>query len=230
MSGPMYGNHTPDELYDNSAYSVDISNRMQVPKSIRIGGSPGEDGIIHSMYTSKSDVKYEMKVPDRILVVGQDRHVGMKAPPHELVLENSILSMDNNFPPVRVQTPPRSITVDALAQHNGHDQMTGDTSDLEETDEEGDEMELSVAKELVLVTENKRSNDSSMAEPPQLTLTAPQLTEEVFVLRQQIGRLHRRMAGLEREQQQRQQRDALVISLGAVYLVWKVILWLTRSP
>lgn len=66
-------------------------------------------------------------------------------------------------------------------------------------------------------------------EPPQLTLTSTQLTEEVFVLRQQIGRLHRRMAVFEREQHQRQQRDALMVSLGAVYLVWKVILWLTRS-
>jgi hypothetical protein len=37
------------------------------------------------------------------------------------------------------------------------------------------------------------------------------------------------MAGFEREQHQRQQRDALVVSIGAVYLVWKVILWLTRS-
>ena len=157
---------------------------------------------------------------------GQDRHVGMKAPPHELVLENSILA-NSNFPPIRVQDPPRSITLDTLVQ-NGHDQLS-DTSEPEESDEE-DEVELNAAKELVLVTENKHSNDTSLMEPPQLTLTAPQLTEEVFVLRQQIGRLHRRMAGLEREQQQRQQRDALVISLGAVYLVWKVILWLTRSP
>lgn len=74
-----------------------------------------------------------------------------------------------------------------------------------------------------------KSNLSATSEPPQLTLTASQLTEEVFVLRQQIGRLHRRMAGFEREQQQRQQRDALVVSIGAVYFVWKVILWLTRS-
>ncbi len=39
MSSPMYNNHyTHDELYDNSAFSADISNRMQVPKSIRVGG------------------------------------------------------------------------------------------------------------------------------------------------------------------------------------------------
>ena len=73
------------------------------------------------------------------------------------------------------------------------------------------------------------SQNSTLSEPPQLALTSSQLTEEVLVLRQQIGRLHRRMAGLERELQQNQHRDALVFSMGAVYLVWKVILWLTRS-
>ena len=178
------------------------------------------------------------------IISGQDRHIGMKAPPHELVLENSILSMDN-FPPVRVrvssesatelfffkflldcfvlQTPPRSITVDTIS--NGHDHSEPEEEVSEAEDEENPN------KELVLIAD-KSSNSSSllMSDPPQLPLTAPQLTEEVFVLRQQIARLHRRMTGIEREQQQRQQRDALVVSLGTVYLVWKVILWLTRSP
>lgn len=40
--------------------------------------------------------------------LGQDQHVGMKAPPHDLVLENSILSMDK-VPPVRVQVTSNSI-------------------------------------------------------------------------------------------------------------------------
>jgi hypothetical protein len=106
---------------------------------------------------------------------------------------------------------------------NGHDH-----SEPEEVSEAEDDDETP-NKELVLIAD-KSNSSLSMSEPPQLTLTAPQLTEEVFVLRQQIARLHRRMTGLEREQQQRQQRDALVVSLGAVYLVWKVILWLTRSP
>nr|CAG4641814.1 EOG090X08OG [Eurycercus lamellatus] len=224
MGSPMYSN-THDELYENSNFSAEISSRMQVPKSIRIGGS-GEDLSSGGTYVPRfggqaHDLKYEMKVPDRILVVGQDQHVGMKAPPHELVLENSILSMDT-FPPVRVRTPPRSITVDTLS--NGHENEESDSGGSEDEDI----VEYNNTSELVLIAD--KNNHSSLAEPPQLTLTAPQLTEEVFVLRQQIGRLHRRMAGFEREQQQRQQRDALMISIGAVYLVWKVILWLTRSP
>nr|CAG4647174.1 EOG090X08OG [Megafenestra aurita]SVE92477.1 EOG090X08OG [Megafenestra aurita] len=212
-----------DDLYDNSAFTAEMSSKMQVPKRIRVlGGSDDEDklgqGSFSTRYSAKADSKYDMKVPERILVVGQDQHIGMKAPPHELVLENSILSI-NNYPPIRVRTPPRSITVDSVP--SSMDQ------DLSESDEEGP-VDLDVnTQEMVLIAD--KTNSSMTSEPPQLTLTSSQLTEEVFVLRQQIGRLHRRMAGFEREQQQRQQRDALAVSIGAVYLVWKVILWLTRS-
>nr|CAG4648727.1 EOG090X08OG [Polyphemus pediculus] len=146
----------------------------------------------------------------------------MKAPPQELVLENSILTMD--FSSVRVKTPPRSITVDALS-NNGYEEF----SEPEDSGEEASQSKSEV-NEIVLSPDNKSSTSLAVLEPTQLTMTTPQLTEEVLVLRQQIGRLHRRMAGMEREQQQRQQRDALMISIGAVYLVWKTILWLTRSP
>nr|CAG4637133.1 EOG090X08OG [Ceriodaphnia reticulata]SVE73023.1 EOG090X08OG [Ceriodaphnia reticulata] len=218
-------NSSHDELYENSVFTAEMSSKMQVPKRISVlGGTDDEDkigqGNFNSRYTPQTDSKYEMKVPDRILLMGQDQHVGMKAPPHELMLENSILSM-NNFPPIRVRTPPRSITVDAVS--NNHDQVQ-----FEESDEEDNLTDSEInTNEIVLVAD--KNNSSIIMEPPQLTLTASQLTEEVFVLRQQIGRLHRRMAGFEREQQQRQQRDALAVSIGAVYLVWKVILWLTRS-
>lgn len=96
--------------------------------------------------------------------------------------------------------------------------------------EESTEEELSKPRITELVASPEANASLTLTEPAQLTMTSPQLTEEVIVLRQQIGRLHRRMISLEKEQQQRQQRDALMISIGAVYMVWKVILWLTRSP
>nr|SVE84341.1 EOG090X08OG [Daphnia pulex] len=219
-------NNAHDDLYENSAFTADMSSKMQVPKRISVLGGTDEDdkigmGSYSTRYSSKSDSKYEMKVPERILVVGQDQHVGMKAPPHELVLENSILSM-NNYPPIRVRTPPRSITVDAVPNSLDHEEDFESDDDNNQTDPEFNKQEM------VLIAD-KNSSAMMLSDPPQLTLSASQLTEEVFVLRQQIGRLHRRMAGFEREQQQRQQRDALAVSIGAVYLVWKVILWLTRS-
>jgi len=104
MSSPLYNSNGHDEMYD-TAFTADISNRMQVPKRIRVGGNNDEDTMVNGHYNSRYDykmaTKYEMNVPDRILVVGQDKHIGMKAPPQELVLENSILTMD--YPPVRVR-------------------------------------------------------------------------------------------------------------------------------
>nr|CAG4642614.1 EOG090X08OG [Evadne anonyx] len=222
MSFAHYNSNGHDDMYDTN-FTADISNRMQVPKRIRIGGNNSDgDPMMNGNYGPKFDhhaaSKYEMRVPDRILVVGQDKHVGMKAPPQELILENSILTAD--FPPVRVRTPPRSITVDNMS--TGYEEF----SDPEESIEE----ELSKPQITELVASPDANNSFTLTDPPQLTMTSPQLTEEVIVLRQQIGRLHRRMTSLEREQQQRQQRDALMISIGAVYMVWKVILWLTRSP
>nr|SVE73643.1 EOG090X08OG [Daphnia atkinsoni] len=220
-------NNTHDELYENSAFTAEMSSKMQVPKRISVLGGTDEEhklglGNFDARYANTTDSKYEMKVPERILVVGQDKHVGMKAPPHELLLENSILSI-NNYPSIRVRTPPRSITVDAVPNIVDHQEEF-------ESDDDSTQSEPEPNNQEVVLIADKNSSSMILSEPPQLTLTTPQLTEEVFVLRQQIGRLHRRMAGFEREQQQRQQRDALVASLGAVYLVWKVILWLTRSP
>nr|SVE88092.1 EOG090X08OG [Daphnia similis] len=220
-------NNAHDELYENSAFTAEMSSKMQVPKRISVLGGIDEDdklglGNFSTRYTNNTDSKYEMKVPERILVVGQDQHVGMKAPPHELILENSILSI-NSYPPIRVRTPPRSITVDAVPNTLDHQEEHESDDDSVQSDSELN------SQDMVLVAD-KSSSAVILSEPPQLTLTSSQLTEEVFVLRQQIGRLSRRMAGFEREQQQRQQRDALVVSLGAVYIVWKVILWLTRSP
>nr|CAG4650269.1 EOG090X08OG [Sida crystallina] len=220
---PLYNPSKLDELYDPS-FTADISSKMQVPKRIRVAGDSEEvtsNGAFHHPRSVSNfhEYKYDMKVPDRILVVGQERHVGVKAPPHELVLENSILPM-GNAPTFRAQTPPRTITVDAL-----HGSGNEEESENEEV-LEGDGTRLQLTK---LKKSESQNSSLSMSDPPQLALTPSQLTEEVMVLRQQIGRLHRRMAGLEREQQQRQHRDALAISMGAVYLVWKVILWLTRS-
>nr|CAG4643311.1 EOG090X08OG [Ilyocryptus agilis] len=222
MSSLLYQNGSAqDELYENSVLAAEISNRMQVPKRIRVGGTGGDEDHGSFRNHQSHDIKSQMKVPDRILVVGQDQHVGMKAPPHELVLENSILSIDN-IPPVRVRTPPRSITVDAY--DNDNDQEGSDSDDMKEDEERyPQEFAGATSNEIVLIADKSISS-----EPLQMTMTAPQLTEEVLVLRQQIGRLHRRMAVFEREQQQRQQRDALIISIGAVYLVWKVLIWLTR--
>ncbi len=179
--------------------------------------------------------------------------MGTKAPPHELVVESKILPVSDNsafraqvlntqaletirgrpksdpelrFPIPCCQTPPRTITLEHL---EGTDEDT--SSDNEEL--------LVVDEETSLVgVVNTKSRDTKaapsavgaiVAEPPPLALSSSQLTEELLLLRQHVGRLNRRVAGLERDQYKLQQWGSLSISAGAVYLVWKIILWLTRS-
>jgi hypothetical protein len=91
-------NNAHDDLYENSAFTADMSSKMQVPKRISVlggkielicyfvkfysilklyiySGTEEDDkigmGSYSTRYSSKSDSKYEMKVPERILVVGE---------------------------------------------------------------------------------------------------------------------------------------------------------------
>ncbi|XP_035896993.1 transport and Golgi organization protein 11 isoform X1 [Anopheles stephensi] len=117
-----YSNYEDDSMFQNAAFTHDISEQMRVPKRIRATGDyyddqdllPNGNGEINSWnYHNKID----MTVPDRIVVLGQDQHLvltsGTKSAPREIMLENSILPKDPGF--VRVSTPPRVIT---LSEHH----------------------------------------------------------------------------------------------------------------
>lgn len=68
-----------DPIFQKSHYTQDISEQMRVPKRIRATGEIYDDfdtmngGSNHWNYQDKID----MTVPDRIMVIGQDQHLGM---------------------------------------------------------------------------------------------------------------------------------------------------------
>ncbi len=88
-------NSSHDELYENSVFTAEMSSKMQVPKRISVlggnllcyilkpsllnkycySGTGDEDkvgpGNFSSRYSPQTDSKYEMKVPDRILLMGE---------------------------------------------------------------------------------------------------------------------------------------------------------------
>lgn len=75
-----YGNgYEEDPFFQKSHYTQDISEQMRVPKRIRANGvfddfdlPLGNGGSNHWNYQDKID----MTVPDRIVVMGQDQHLG----------------------------------------------------------------------------------------------------------------------------------------------------------
>lgn len=71
-----------DPIFQKSHYMQDISEQMRVPKRIKATGEYYDDfdhlpnsngGSNHWNYHDKID----MTVPDRIVVIGQDQHLGM---------------------------------------------------------------------------------------------------------------------------------------------------------
>nr|CAD7259102.1 unnamed protein product [Timema shepardi] len=84
-----------DHFYDPN-YTADISQKMRVPKRIKVDGLTDDENStgMNNWSTMLANEKFDMHVPDRILVTGQDQHFGTRAPPRELLLENSIMPSD----------------------------------------------------------------------------------------------------------------------------------------
>lgn len=93
-------------------YSHEISGKMRVPKRIRATGEYSDEDLLLSnqngmMNSWNYNDKIDMYVPDRIMVMGHNQHLGTRSAPREIDLENSVLPKDPDF--IRVATPPRII-------------------------------------------------------------------------------------------------------------------------
>lgn len=89
VSSPTRFSGVEDHFFDH----INISEKMRVPKRIKVSGE--HDNVESVPKASPWDEeKFDMKVPDRIVVVGQDQYYGTTAPPREVVLENSVMPPD----------------------------------------------------------------------------------------------------------------------------------------
>ncbi|XP_012521818.1 transport and Golgi organization protein 11 [Monomorium pharaonis] len=222
----MSKTHSPSHFngeIDNFYESMDINTRMQVPKSIRVNGDyPNEEITITNRATWNQIPgmeKLEMHVPDRILVVGQEQHVGTKAPPPEIVLENAVMRTEPAI--VRVQTPPRILTLD-----NHYFPAVDEDDPLEHHNEVVKSMDV-VPKTYNAETQITRQvreqtpfNALDVSLPP---------SEEVQHLRRQVGKLNRRVMALELDMLHRQQRDKLLYIATIAYFILKAFSWITRN-
>jgi len=71
---PTHFNGETDNFYDPN-FPVDINTRMRVPKSIRVNGDYQDEDIAITNRATWNQIptmeKFEMHVPERILVVGE---------------------------------------------------------------------------------------------------------------------------------------------------------------
>ncbi|XP_071572146.1 transport and Golgi organization protein 11 isoform X1 [Temnothorax nylanderi] len=219
---PTHFNGEIDNFYDPN-FSVDINTRMRVPKSIRVNGDyPDEDIAITDRVTWNqipAMEKLEMHVPERILVVGQEQHVGTKAPPPEIVLENAVMRTEPAI--VRVQTPPRILTLD-----NHYFPAVDEEELLEDDDEIIKPMEVAPKTYNAETQITRHVREQTPFNPLDVSLPP---SEEVHHLRRQVGKLNRRVMALELDMLHRQQRDKLLYIATIAYFILKAFSWITRN-
>ncbi|XP_011311349.1 transport and Golgi organization protein 11 isoform X3 [Fopius arisanus] len=226
MSKTAVFNGDSDGFYDPN-FTMDINRRMRVPKSIRVSGDYSDDDASTNgsgtWNPPMQNDKFDMRVPDRILVTGQDQHVGMKAPPIEMALEKSV-TQPITHGMVRVQTPPRVLTL------GDHFFPTVDDGDMENF-ENASELNTTFSKPPPYESETQIARRAAREQTPiysSLDVSLPP-SEEIQHLRRQVGKLNRRVMAVELEIVHRQQRDKILYAITIAYFFLKAFNWISRN-
>nr|XP_045612858.1 transport and Golgi organization protein 11-like isoform X5 [Procambarus clarkii] len=230
ITSPQRFSGTFDHFYDGP-YEPDISTQMKVPKRIRVTGDNEDDPTVNWARYNGINEKFEMKVPDRIVVAGMmlvperiiltggEQHIGTRAVLREVELEQSIMPQPD--PTLyRVQNPPQTITLDAYTYPG--------TEDISPAAEDRESSTPGSIPTILPRNSNSFIHPVHESGTPVFT-TDLSPSEEVSLLRRQVGRLNRRVMALELDTQQRANREMIMYTLGVAYFLIKALLWLNRN-
>ncbi|XP_071440506.1 transport and Golgi organization protein 11 [Hetaerina americana] len=237
VSSPSRFSADGDHFYDADR-ADDVSYSMRVPKRITVSGAAGEAENYRSEVNWDQNLRNEslnMHVPDRIILVGEDKHIGVKEPLREMKLENAVMPPDPGM--VKIKTPPRSITLDddyfPPADEVPHPSLVNIPYGRGQdgyyngfTLHEDQEIVVTPGRPISKTPRNFRIGVRELTPGPAEGLS---VNEEVFHLRRQVAKLHRRVMNMELDNQQRQQRETIVRTIGIAYFVIKALLWIYRS-
>ncbi|RWS09471.1 transport and Golgi organization protein 11-like protein [Dinothrombium tinctorium] len=220
-------------LFD-SEFIVEISNKMRVPEKISVLPSPDAKAARDSHFFDQkaphlADYNW-MHVPERILVVGGDKHL----PSDSLIRE---MKMDANaavFNDLSVaQSMPLPETLTAQHKFPSIDSETDLNSSKSHFTQKAFKKQVENGFALSSVDDVSSSEESPENETFYATINnlnqSGTSIDEVAVLRRQMKILSRRLSALEQDCQQRYQREIIIYSLGFVYFLFKGLLWLRRN-
>uniref|UniRef100_A0AAR5PG34 Mff-like domain-containing protein n=2 Tax=Dendroctonus ponderosae TaxID=77166 RepID=A0AAR5PG34_DENPD len=196
--------YTEDAFVTDADFKVEINQKMKVPQKISFNDRNGD---IRNSWIRDD---FNMQVPERILVMGQDQHVGEQ--------------YDTTLP--RVATPPRTLTLDKYPYPGIEEgKCDPDIDDHLPVVRPKAKVQLNLNESVYSMT-----NSYKEATPP-LGGGGESLTpaEEVVHLRRQLAKLNRRVMTLELETINRLQKEKIVVGFGIAYFLLKVIIWMNRD-
>ncbi|KAK9496987.1 hypothetical protein O3M35_012787 [Rhynocoris fuscipes] len=209
-TSPNFSGET-DHFYDPN-FTAEISQKMRVPKRINVDGVSDLPIIRPDFNHWDPPEQIDMRVPEKIILTGQDGHYGTRSIPREITLDNTIMPADPDI--IKIQTPPRVLTIDATYA----DEYQPPTPIYREVNKHRQQ-----ETQLELVNKDVSLNESGTISEGMT------LNEEVVHLRRQLAKLNRRVMSLELDAAQCQNRVKIVYTLGLAYFLLKTVIWLSRS-
>ncbi|OQR67850.1 mitochondrial fission factor-like [Tropilaelaps mercedesae] len=205
------------QKYYDTDFTQEISNKMRVPQRISVidpdhAMKPIEAiGEPHLQQTEKAVL---MTVPDRILIGEGGCHVPGRDPLPEAKFERNVLSYHD---PIQLEAPPRTLTLD---QHRftSADESAGNQQKKVKFEEAVNN--LSSLEDF----DDEKMNNSLVETPPS---EVPR--DDISSLKKQLRDTRRRLAVLEAENRERQQREVAFCSVALFYFILKGVLWMNRN-
>ncbi|XP_071099996.1 mitochondrial fission factor-like [Haliotis cracherodii] len=206
-----YVHSLPSDYSDVQSNSYDpdfiseISNKMQVPDRIALGGA--YNGHVGPTGNPASE---HMMVPDRIVLAGGDTHIGMKEALRPLAFDRVPDSESLSY--VGLITPPRTLT-------------------LEERFPTVEDVETRRAN-TVMVAKPEANGMGPVPYTPGVSPYESLLLneeDEATLLRTQVSKLTRRLTVMEQDNQRRSQRELFLYPAVFGYLLFRVFFWFMRN-
>ncbi|KAK3790196.1 hypothetical protein RRG08_007801 [Elysia crispata] len=215
--------HTQPSDYSDvqpSSYDPDyisqISSKMQVPHRISMG--PGSEMHMNGHGELQAKTQFVgMSVPDKIVVAGDDQHIGMR--------QDLALDLSPNAAPapeglsyVGLITPPRVLTLEEnfpLVEEHIEDSRTQHKSM-----EDGKEYKTSHGAVNGGLAGIPVPYDPGVSLNDSLLLNEE---DEATLLRTQVAKLTRRVQVMEQDSQRRAQREMVLYPFLLGYFMWKFL-------
>ncbi|ESO83166.1 hypothetical protein LOTGIDRAFT_236766 [Lottia gigantea] len=190
-------------------YISDISNKMQIPDRISVGDSNGLP------YLNKHQARLsDMHVPDRIIVAGDEQHIGLKEGLRNLDLNPAANSESLQY--VGLMTPPRTLTLEERFPFVEDEEVKHNQKVMQKNDMNNSHLYSSIP---VPFTPGYSPNDSILLNEE----------DEAVVLRTHVAKLTRRMAVLEKDNQRRATRELLLYPVVMGYFALRLIFWILKT-
>jgi len=200
MSDYTSQNGGNEKNYYDPDFTEEISTKMRVPQRLSVIDPEMSKPIETIGEPHIHTNTLFMHVPDRILIGGGGEHFEGRDPLPEAKLERNIFESE----PIQLMTPPRTLTLDS---HSFPD-IPAESKKVKFVESDNDKMNSSI----VITPPGDISN-----------------LDELSAFKKQLRDTRRRLALLEAENRERQQREVAFCSVALFYFVIKGVFWVYRN-